>query len=807
MIFSALITAAIPGIAAATVSTIVSLGFTVASIAYQQSRMRKLKAEMDKRKQVNVAIDGEPFYLSVVYGKAKVSGGKVKHLLKDSYTHVADPSQAIVFTNGLDASKTGSKNEFLFVQQAICYGEIDSVVDVTVDDKNWDDDSLKHGQRIHVFKAGSIADPMATANGIPSTNTFTNVAYASMCFRLNREDYNYNGSPNVSFFVKGNKLKNITYNTGTGVYSVSSTKTYSNNPALVLFDYLTNPVYGKGLSNSLLDLESFYKAKLLCDRVLPSTYAQDGRVNGRRPDVEEEDGTITSQPELEKTTLKLYECNVVLDTERAIRENIELILESMEEAELIWSGGKYYLRLDAPRNETEEAALIVAAITEDDIIRGSIELDFPDSSSRYNQCVVRFMNEFENFVDDTVTWPVAYSVPYNNYLTEDSNLLLKTELYLPCTSDPYHALAKAEQVVRTSRREMRAKFTVGKKGLLLEPGDIVTVTDYTTNLINEVMKIDAVKLSGDLTATIEARQYSYTTIAWNVPDDVPYISPKVTPYTKVVKPSNVVFTSSNPTGLFGSNSGRLTWTYPNTISVSQFIVELSSDKGATWQILSSCLTNSFDILGLNNGVYKFAVRSVNQTGSTSEQTLAKSTDGLSESFNIQRATADQVAVVYANSADAATNDQNYELGTNTYVGYYVYSSNLPELPIRSGISFSKFVGENAISIRIETRIKPEAVSWNSLTEPQSTDPSNWPFSNSGTYFRNNEGESKALVAFIYNGDTLVSLSEHYSTSYSWLQGESIFIPTVVGGNRFSRWIPVTADNVIADSQFICEITI
>jgi hypothetical protein len=615
MIFTSILVGA--GVAAATAATIVSLGFTVASMAYQQSRMRKLKNEMDKRKQVNVAVDGEPFYLPVIYGKAKVSGGKVKHLLKNSYVHVTDPASATIFNQGLTASITGSKSEFLFVQQAICYGEIESVVDITVDDKNWNDDSLKYGQRIHVYRTGGTADTMATANGIPATNTFSNTTYASMCFRLNREEYNYNGSPNVSFFVKGNKIRSITYNSGTGVYSLSLTKTYSNNPALVLLDYLTNPVYGKGLSSSFIDLKSFYNAMIICDRVLPSTYAQDGRVNGRRPDVEKEDGTITVQPALPKVQLKLYECNVVLDTERAIRENIELILESMEEAELIWSGGQYFLRLDAPQNLTEQNALVVATITEDDIIRGKMELEFPDSSVRYNQCVARFMNEYENFVDDTVIWPTAYSTTYNQYLLEDSGILLKTEVYLPCTSDPYRALAKAEQMVRTSRREMRAKFSIAKKGLLLEPGDIVSITDGPSNLSNEIMKIESIRMNGDLTADIEARQYSFETIAWNVPDNVPYISNKIDYFYGITPPLSLQFirdTSSNTISL-----GKLIWSFPNDVSVDSYQVEYSTDN-IVWQILATVKTEFYEINTLTTGSYYFRVRSISTTNSLSNPT-------------------------------------------------------------------------------------------------------------------------------------------------------------------------------------------
>jgi hypothetical protein len=819
VIFTALLMIAIPTLTYATAAAIVSIALTVASIAYQQSRMRKLKSEMDKRKQVNVAIDGEPFYLPIVYGRAKVSGGKVRHKLKDSYVYSAEsdlnsstvtqysltagsesyfkevtsktsnllttlenhstttevkwggvlknnPNSAPpsgygilllkiagylrgnsinstsfensdnflyikgnlqsssstssvdgngdtvttttkyyqikrsgvrnkqIFTSGLTASAIGSKNEYLFAQQAICYGGINRVIDIVVDDKNWNDSKLQHGQRIVVDLKGGSASSLATANGFPTTNTFTNTAFATMCFRLNRDDYNYNGSPNVNFFVEGLRLSDILYDSATDQYYVSTVKSYTNNPALVLYDYLTNTVYGKGLDPSFIDLKSFFIAKVICATTIATTKAQDGRVNGRRPDVENEDGTITVQPSIPDKDLCLYECNTVLDSERSIRENIELILESMEEADLIWSGGTYKLSLQAPRTQEDLEALVVATIDEDDIIRGKMELEFPDSSTRYSQVTARFMNEFENFVDDTVIWPTAYSDVYNQYLTEDSDQLLKTEIYLPCTSDPYHALAKAEQMVRTSRREMRAKFIVGKIGLLLEPGDVISVTSASNNLTNEIMKVESIKLSSDLSAEIEARQYSQETFAWNVSDDVAYFSPKIDYYYSVVPPSNVVFTTVNPTGLFGVNSGKLTWTYPDTISVSQFLVEVSSDAGVTWKTLSTTGTTSYDITALNSGTYQFSVRSVNQLGRYSTRVIAKDSTGLITSFTIQRATTDQVAVIYANTDNAATNTQSYTLGTNGYVAYYVYSGDTPTLPVRANITFAKFVGND-----------------------------------------------------------------------------------------------------------------
>ncbi len=733
MIFTAFFTSVI-GLSAAAAATAVSLTLTVASMAYQQSRMRKLKAELDKRKQVNVAVDGEPFYLPVVYGRAKVSGGKVKHLLKSNYVFAnesgsrltegpfftsgvtyykeistydtaltslfnksepeifwqgVNKSPAIrnntlisslpfffsiasklnlgskffgsvrstdgytyvkgktisrtlttsgttitittlfevsryttigkqIFSSNLLASQSGSKNEYLFVQQAICYGGISRVIDITVDDKSWDDDTLKHGQRIVVNTAGGTASDMATANGIVSTNNFTNTANATMCFRLNREEYNYNGSPNVSFFVEGQLIHDIEYNDTTKVFSLSSTKVYSNNPALVLLDYLTNNVYGKGLPLSFIDLESFYISKVLCSTIVSSDLSRDGRVNGRRPDVENEDGTIVSQPQLSKYNIPLYECNTVLDTERPIRENIEIILESMEEAELLWSGGKYKLSMYSPRTEQDVNDLISLYINEDDIVLGRMELEFPDSSTKNNQCVARFMNEFENFVDDTVTWPTTFSAPYNQYLAEDGGLLLKTEVYLPCTSDPYHALAKAEQFVRMSRRSMRAIFSVNKKGLLLEPGDIISVTDSTSGLNNEIMKIESVKLNQDLTADIEARQYSFTTIAWNVPDDVPYISTKTNFYYGVTKPSNLQFVIDTSTNLV--SIGKLVWSFPNDVAVDSYQVEYSLDN-TTWVILGRTKTEFFEITTLKPNTYYFRVKSVSPSNSLSNPVI------------------------------------------------------------------------------------------------------------------------------------------------------------------------------------------
>ena len=51
---------------------------------------------------------------------------------------------------------------------------------------------------------------------------------------------------------------------------------YSNNPALAVRDYLTNTVYGRGISESLMDDTSFEAAANYCDTEVTFEYIENG---------------------------------------------------------------------------------------------------------------------------------------------------------------------------------------------------------------------------------------------------------------------------------------------------------------------------------------------------------------------------------------------------------------------------------------------------------------------------------------------------------------------------------------------------
>lgn len=409
---------------------IIQAAIAIASAAYTRRRQKKMQAKADaeaeKRKGFDVVVDGEPINLPLVYGTQKVGGVRAT-------IHTADGGEIPFLTDGFDEFQkdldvgvyTGEKKEYMIVQQAICFGGIDSVIDIEVDGKNWDAEDFTHNIRYSLN--GGVAEEGAVLFLVPnaSTNLFTNQAWANMVFKLNRDDPNYNGAPDVAFFVKGTRVRDIVFDIVTGTYSFAEEYIYSNNAALVLADYLTRPSNrgGVGLDDSQIEIASFGRAKAICDTVVAEDAEVRGRVNGLRPVGEDE-----AEPEPTTRDVRLYEANITLDSGATRRDNIEKLLETMAQSELVYSEGQYKLILDYPNDLAEQDALVVAAYSDDDVI-GKIEVAFAGASDKYNRATVKFANESLDFKNDSVSWPVKGSAAHVQYLAEDNNIESETR---PC---------------------------------------------------------------------------------------------------------------------------------------------------------------------------------------------------------------------------------------------------------------------------------------------------------------------------------------------------------------------------------------
>ena len=640
---------------------IIQVIITVVSFVYQQQQQarlkRKMEAEADKRKGFMIPTRGQAAYIPVIYGKQATGGIETAHKTKNSFNNYNNNSDETFSEDFSNSAQAGSKNEFLFVQAALCHDNIQSVKTIYVNDTHYDEEKSKFNHRFTIHHEGGTADAMATANGFSNKNKFTNCAFVTSAYKLNRDDPQYSGIPSPLYLIKGKKVKPI--NLSGGNYSLGS-RSYSNNPALCLLDYLLDSDYGRGLSLSQVDLPSFHHAMQVCATTV-TTRTVGGRINDVDPILtfsnfssfpnEGESGIIykdensgvfykwdTSvnpdayvQTTVNTQNIPLYECNITLDTEAKLRDNIEKIMNTMGLAELIWSSeGKYKLLLEYPSSQTALNNLVNSShvFNENNIIRENVTIGWPSASDRFNQSTVTFINEFEDFKEDSETWPPTGSSVHNTYLSEDNNQPFTGDLNLEGITTPYHARAKAEQLVRQSREMRTLKVTLDKAALTLEPGDFIKLTSDNLDISNEIFRVTSVSVNSDLTVEIEAYLFTINMLAWNINDDIAYAQKPVFDFTL----ESVTNVTSTP-GFFVNNDGTLThyidveWDHPGSFSY-EIRYKKNSEPVSSYISVNTRL-QYYRILNIeNNTSYNIQVRAISSLGTGSNfETISDSNNG------------------------------------------------------------------------------------------------------------------------------------------------------------------------------------
>ena len=571
------------------------------------------------------------------------------------FTPSSSPAFQFVHHHHLTGSINADKKTFLFTQQAICVGGINRVITAIVDGKAINDKSFNYGQRIQVKTNGTGAtDPMILAN-CPSRGPnakFSRMAHASCCFRLNRDKPQYGDIPNVEYIIEGMRVPTIEF-VG-GQYRLSSAKTYSTNPARCLVDYLTNPVHGRGLPLSRIDLASMYQFQNICERNLASVkaYGYYAMSKGNAEDPKRKGGGT-------QVTLPLYECNVTLDTSQSIFTNVGRILESVPGAEMVWINGKYKVVYPYARSEAEQNALIVATYNDGDLISESISEAFPSQDERMNQVIMRFGNAERNFESWSETWPKTSSSVYNTYLSADNNKLLRKEENSSTAIHRLHARLIAETTVRQSRSTKVYTLTLRRKGLLLEPGDIIRIQSQSLNFDN-VMRVVEIEPGPDMTCKITAHAFSWQNFGDVVADNEPGITtPGGDTFTAI--PEGLSYTANHVANNKTSTSGTLTWNYDEG-SNNRFELSYRVKGDSRWITLGQTTSRIFFLPALNSNTYIFRVQAIGSGGYSLPDLLEQEISPESNTNTVQHIQLSELP------DEPATNGQRYYI---TNLGRYV----------------------------------------------------------------------------------------------------------------------------------------
>jgi len=252
------------------------------------------------KKALKVPRQGSSQPIPVVYGTQLVGGITV-------HKYVTDGS---------------SKNRFLNVIVVFCEGEIDAFEEFFFNGVSWNDKRFKGKNGQPWFISSQLEGAPAQSSSLPiqnipnwtSDHNLNGLAWAYFRFEQDKDQTIWAGEPKVTARIRGKKVYDPrTMTTG-----------YSDNPALCLRDYLTNRIYGKNIPLNRIDDAKFIAAANNCDTVIDqvksttitSEYDEENQIY------------ITNPPVVTYRDITKHTCNLTIDTNVTIFENVKILLNT-----------------------------------------------------------------------------------------------------------------------------------------------------------------------------------------------------------------------------------------------------------------------------------------------------------------------------------------------------------------------------------------------------------------------------------------------------------------------------------------------
>jgi len=246
-----------------------------------------------------------------------------------------------------------------------------------------------------------------------------NEAIRFTCYSRLRLYYNTNAFksiPEMTCLLKGRKL----YDPRDG------STTWSRNPALVWYDFMTNTRYGMAIPSSLIDTDSVSDVANWCDS---HGFYFDGAVMDRQ----------------------------------AFLDNLEDMLTNFH-AYVIWSGGQFKLQV-----QTDDAAVMSLTDADIEISPESFSIYIPGIPETPNKVKCIFSDKEENYTTNYVFWESESQIS----LDGTSKVL---EIPLIGTIDKTQARKLAKYYLLRNTYNKQFKILGHPRCFALEPGDMVSIT-------------------------------------------------------------------------------------------------------------------------------------------------------------------------------------------------------------------------------------------------------------------------------------------------------------------------------------------
>ena len=510
---------------------------------------------------------------------------------------------------------SGSDNTYLYIALVLSEGEINDITEIRIDDKvvTWsadladntqvtvnssDTNFYKNSESLitvepHYGTDGQSASSLlSTLSNWGTNHKLSGLAYLAVRFKWNQDVFS--GVPKIQAKVQGKKV--VTYNASL----VAQTASYSTNPAWCLLDYLTNARYGKGLSVSEMNLQTFYDASQICEtQVTPYSGGSD---------------------------INIFDCNTALDTSLSIIENVRELLKGCR-GYLPYTAGKYELII-----ETTGTASIT--LTEDDIIDG-YTLSSPEKNSKFNRVIVSYVNPERNYQVDEVQFPpiddsgLPSADQHATMKTADGEYLLEGRFDFQTITSPYQAEEMAEIILRRSRESLTLSINVAFNSYDLAIGDIVNITHSSLGFSAKPFRVLSLTFNEDFTIGLNLVEYQSTHYTWATKTQQATIPTTNLPNPFAIQPPASVTLSDQ---LIEYNDGTVIVALDISLGASpdsfvdyyQVEYKLSSDTNYIIYAQGSGLTHRV-LNVIDQETYDVRVKAVNAFGTSSTYVSAQRT--------------------------------------------------------------------------------------------------------------------------------------------------------------------------------------
>jgi len=482
---------------------------------------------------------------------------------------------------------------------------------------------------LHHGAASQTADPMLVASmpNWTSAHRLDGICYIGASFGYDKEGI-WRGVPQLTVQVRGKKVFDPRDTNQT--FGTVSTYEHSDNPALCFLDFITNDEYGKGLTQSQINMTTFSSAANVCDTLVDQPYfngtaqsvtwtgtSGNDFINitgtgansiwwqnkiGEKIDLEDGSGNLvldgaeikdvqrtefynaqaqysvyinnilgsdySSQSGTSLLKVKRFHCNGYLDANKNVMDNAKELLANMRGI-FLYIDGKYELSI-------EDTGSSSFSITDDHIISDSgISVDYGNKDKKANKVIVEFFNANKKYELDTAT--VLHDAS-PNYTSDDGGEVLEVKAEFPYVSDPYIAYNMAKAILTRSRNQTSFRFVGTPEMYKLNVGDIVDVTYTGLGFNGKICRVEALELEPNGLVAVSLIEY-FDVYTWEVPPQEPVEELSNLPSAFAVKaPTGLSFTDTD-----SSSTGRpfLSWNEPTDFPDHQYrvnIVDSSSNE-------------------------------------------------------------------------------------------------------------------------------------------------------------------------------------------------------------------------------------